>query len=109
MDKRSKQLKKFLRDRKLLTRFKLNTQTIRTPFSFGVNYSSIGSAFVWKGTPEGYDFWSDLDYKFEEHIRLESLSKSNLAPNLIHALDAEAIHITAEQARSLFNRFYIYK
>ena len=65
MNKKIKQLKNFLRSKKLLTRFKLNTQLRNTPFVFGKNSPSIDSAFIWSRTPEGFKFWDDLAVEFK--------------------------------------------
>lgn len=76
MNKRSKQLKNFLRGKKLLTRFKLNTQLRTYPFYFGENSPSIDSAFVWDKTPEGMMFWSTLNNEFKEYITAEDVKRT---------------------------------
>lgn len=65
-------LKKFLRDNKVLTRFKLNCNNYSRGFT-GIgdaldkeyeNYT-IGDSFIWADTPEGHEFWAELERKFE--------------------------------------------
>lgn len=66
MNKETKRLKNFLRSKKLLTRFKLNSRNcitgIDTPFISG---KYISSYFIWSGTPEGHDFWKNIDREFD--------------------------------------------
>lgn len=76
MNKRSKQLKNFLRGKKLLTRFKLNTQLINTPFVFGKISPDIMNAFVWGLTPEGHKFWEALAVEFKEYIKVQDVKKN---------------------------------
>ena len=105
MRKGLKRLKNFLRSEKVLTKFRLNCRNCDTGVPLGeLCWVSIGTAFVWEETPEGREFWKRLDMKFKVYLRLESIRKSNLAPNLIHALDAEVVHIT-EQVKD--NYIYI--
>lgn len=65
-------LKKFLRDNKVLTRFRLNCRNSKEGFT-GIgsaldrkykNYS-IGGGFIWADTPEGHKFWAELERKFK--------------------------------------------
>lgn len=65
-------LKKFLRDNKVLTRFKLNCRNYNEGFT-GIGYAldnkckhySIGGGFIWADTPEGHEFWGKLERKFK--------------------------------------------
>lgn len=59
-----RKLKKFLRNNKVLTKFKLNCKNIENGMSLGEGVSCIGSAFVWSKSPEGREFWSNLEYRF---------------------------------------------
>ena len=70
-----KKLKKFLRDNKVLTKFKLNCRNCGSSiysYNFGYaldrkyEYYGIGAGFIWSDTPEGHKFWEDLQRKFEE-------------------------------------------
>lgn len=64
-------LKKFLRDNKVLTRFRLNCRNCSNGFT-GIGYAldtknkhySIGDGFIWADTPEGHKFWAELERKF---------------------------------------------
>lgn len=77
MNKRSEQLKNFLRGKKLLTRFKLNAKnTFKEGFVFGERSPNIGMAFIWSSTPEGSEFWRDLDIEFKEYITAEDVKRN---------------------------------
>lgn len=71
MRKIQRQLKNFLRSKKLLTRFKLNCRNCITGvdnFNFGRNLNpSLGYGFIWSGSPEGHHFWSELEKEFREN------------------------------------------
>jgi len=59
-------LEKFLREKRVLTRFKKNVKNYRKGKITAVYARSIGSAFIWYETSEGQDFWNDLHDEFEE-------------------------------------------
>jgi len=57
-------LKKFLREKRVLTKFKKNikkclTKSIETYYITNINFP-----FHWSDTEEGHNFWSNLDKQF---------------------------------------------
>ena len=57
-------LEKFLRDKKVLIKFKKNT--INSGFSTDWTMHNIIAAFNWDDTPEGIDFWMEINDEFEK-------------------------------------------
>lgn len=47
-----------------------NTKTYSFPgrlkCEFHSFYDSINAAFVWSGTPEGFDYWFDIEKKYRD-------------------------------------------
>ena len=60
-----KNLEKFLRKNKILTKFKKNHD-----MSFNSNHeaTNIKQSFVWTDTPEGFKFWKEINNKFLKEI-----------------------------------------
>lgn len=54
-------LEKFLRKEKVLTKFKKN---VNLPTDEIVD--DISTSFSWSDTPEGHEFWKELDTKFRQ-------------------------------------------
>lgn len=57
-------LEKFLRDKKVLTKFKKNAINIGLLPNWRIH--DIISAFDWYNTPEGIEFWMELNDEFEK-------------------------------------------
>lgn len=69
----SKQLKRFLREQKVLTKFKQNLKQDYSQRNIPELCADEGvdvlyGAFFWNVTPEGYDFWRDLQRKFKQFL-----------------------------------------
>ncbi len=65
----SRKLKKFLRKKKVLRKYKRNTKNNTKHVERGFQkhlYTNIWDAFSWEDTPEGFDFWGGLDDLFEK-------------------------------------------
>jgi len=60
-------LEKFLREKRVLTRFKKNIKNYHKR-EITSHARSIGSAFIWDETNEGQIFWSRLDDEFKEKM-----------------------------------------
>lgn len=61
-----KKLKKFLRDKKVLTKFRLNFNNGNIKFTGIFHVNAIDSSFAWRFTPEGHKFWSALSDEFNK-------------------------------------------
>ena len=51
-------LEAFLKKEKVLTKFKANATVL------SIKYDDIGEAFDWSTSPEGFDFWNNLENKY---------------------------------------------
>ena len=58
-----KSLHTFLKKKRALSKFVRNTKEFNTG-EIGI-IQDIWDAFLWEGSPEGYNFWCELDNKFE--------------------------------------------
>lgn len=60
-------LKKVLKESKAYTKFKINVRRDNRLIA-DISAPSIGMAFIWSDSPEGYEYWYDLDSKLDEEI-----------------------------------------
>lgn len=72
------ELEKFLREEKVFTKFKVNYKKLNSPLRDPIKtflrkeggfYRVIKRGFVWNNTPEGGDFWKNLNDKFVEYLK----------------------------------------
>ncbi len=75
MAKKNKALKKFLKERGALTRFRKNCIKVE---QIGTTEGNMMGFFVWKGTPEGHKYWSDLHEEFNGELRVQSSTRKRL-------------------------------
>lgn len=71
MAKTKKTVEAFLREEKLLTKFKKNYKsdinyTLAKELK-GLDDEGITGGFVWAETPEGFDFWEAVQEKYEAY------------------------------------------
>lgn len=77
--KKITRLELFLRDERVLTKFRANLSkgdTINALVERQVEYSrhyrhAIKAAFIWSTTHEGFDFWYELNEKWEEACKMK--------------------------------------
>jgi len=69
----TKTVEAFLRREKLLVKFKKNYKpseyyTLANELK-GLHEEGISGGFVWQETPEGMDFWWDINIKYLDYIK----------------------------------------
>lgn len=82
-------LKEFLQKNDALVKFQINLLQLRSGMYFedwdkvSGDGSKISSAFSWSDTPEGHDYWWDLDTKFRTSNKKDATKVSLIEDRLI--------------------------
>ena len=63
----NEQFIKFLKKHGALRKFKYNLKVSREDYDINDHIGNIGGGFTWSDTPEGQDYWSNLNTLWSEY------------------------------------------